>query len=258
MMNANLYRLTSRRFVILITTVAALMVFPVSYASAEGSSQPVEDRPVRTIVIDPGHGGSDSGVIGPEGTTEKSVTLALARLIVSQLEGRYRVLLTRTGDYQVGGTDRIAIANHNRSDLFLSLHVGGGFSMQCNTASVYFLSSEDASENVSDINPETYSVSDFPVGPPVVIWDEAHFDHQRLSKAFADILCRSCRRVLGKCSQIKGERIAVLEGADMPAAMIEIGCLENPNWEKQFRESDRMVAISSLISEAIVRFFQSE
>ena len=243
----------NRQLAFFLALVAFLCV-PGPGKSVEHDSPAMKNRPVRTIVIDPGHGGSDSGVIGPEGTTEKSVTLALARLIASQLQSRYRVLLTRTGDYQVSVDDRIAVANHNRADLYLSLHVGGGFSRQCNPVTIFFLSTEDD----SDINPDNYNITDFPVHPPVVNWDEAYYDHQRLGKAFADILGQSCRRAFGKSIQVKSNKIAVLEGADMPSVMIEMGCLANPDWDRQFRDSDRIVAISSVISEAIVGFFQSE
>ena len=253
-MNVMLYRL-NRDFVVFLTAIViTLFSFTGLGRSAEPADIKMENGPVRTIVLDPGHGGYDSGVIGPEGTTEKSVTLAIARLIDSQLEGRYRVMLTRTGDYLVEITDRIAFANHNRADLFLSLHVGGGFSIQCNSVAVFSINTEN--ETAQD--PDDYSASGFATGPPIIIWNDAQYDHQRLNKAFADILEQFFQVAFGKCSRIKYDRIAVLEGADMPAAMIEIGCLPNPDWDKQFRDPERLVAISNMISESIVRFFQTE
>ena len=81
---------------------------------------------IRTIVIDPGHGGEDNGVKGPNGALEKQVTLAVARRAKGAIEGRLgmRVLLTQE-DNRIGADGRAAIANNNKADLFISLHANG-------------------------------------------------------------------------------------------------------------------------------------
>src|SRR4051812_29414501 len=84
---------------------------------------------IRTIVIDPGHGGDDEGVKGPAGTKEKDLTLTLARRVKAAIESRLgiRVLLTRDDDRRVPIDDRTAMANNNKSDLFISLHANASF-----------------------------------------------------------------------------------------------------------------------------------
>ena len=91
---------------------------------------------VRTIVIDPGHGGSDLGAALPGGLTEKDVALEIARSLRSALQSRLnvRVVLTRDSDGEVPPARRAEIANEQRADLFLSIHLdgegavkGGGF-----------------------------------------------------------------------------------------------------------------------------------
>ena len=84
---------------------------------------------LRTIVIDPGHGGDDAGVVGAAGTKEKDVALAVARRLKSTIETRLgaRVLLTRDDDRRVALDDRSALANNNKADLFLSLHANASF-----------------------------------------------------------------------------------------------------------------------------------
>lgn len=79
---------------------------------------------IRTIVIDPGHGGSEAGARGTGGALEKDITLTLARRLKAALEARLgvRVLLTRDGDVTVDLDDRASIANNNKADLFISLH----------------------------------------------------------------------------------------------------------------------------------------
>ena len=80
---------------------------------------------VRTIVIDPGHGGYDPGAVGPGRLEEKDVTLDVARRLRDRLasSGAYRVLLTRDDDRAVSLGDRVAFANESGADLYVSVHV---------------------------------------------------------------------------------------------------------------------------------------
>ena len=84
--------------------------------------QPVSG--VRTIAIDPGHGGDDEGVHGANGAKEKDLALAVARRAKGAIEARLgiRVLLTRDDDRNVPIDERTSIANNNKADLFVSLH----------------------------------------------------------------------------------------------------------------------------------------
>jgi len=87
---------------------------------------PIESHPARTlaqatIVVDPGHGGTESGATGPHGLKESVVNLDIAKRLVGQLPGA-RVFLTRTGDYNAGLNFRAAIANGLHADAFVSVH----------------------------------------------------------------------------------------------------------------------------------------
>jgi N-acetylmuramoyl-L-alanine amidase len=82
-----------------------------------------ESRPVRRIVVDAGHGGSDPGAIGPTRVREKDVTLAIARRLAAKLKaGGFEVVMTRSDDRFVALEERTAIANTQRGDLFISIH----------------------------------------------------------------------------------------------------------------------------------------
>src|SRR5207249_185236 len=80
---------------------------------------------IRVIVIDPGHGGTDSG-ISTTGALEKDLTLAIARKLRPILQSRLgaTVLLTRDSDVPLNSEGRAAVANNNQADLFISLHIG--------------------------------------------------------------------------------------------------------------------------------------
>jgi len=77
----------------------------------------------KLVVIDPGHGGSDSGITSPSKILEKQITLELAQMTTERLSDQYRFLLTRTRDKDLTATDRAAFANQNKADLYLSIHL---------------------------------------------------------------------------------------------------------------------------------------
>ncbi len=89
-----------------------------------GLRPPAEPPVVRTVVIDPGHGGEEVGAKGPGGTLEKDVTLAIARKLRAQIVNSlgYQVFLTRDNDVELALDERTAIANNYKADLFLSIH----------------------------------------------------------------------------------------------------------------------------------------
>lgn len=77
----------------------------------------------KVVVLDPGHGGRDTGIISTTGILEKQIVLKLARITAELLNDRFRILLTRTTDTSLSAAGRAAFANQNKADLFLSLHV---------------------------------------------------------------------------------------------------------------------------------------
>ena len=87
----------------------------------------------RSIVIDPGHGGSDSGLVSTSGMQEKTIALSLARKTAEKLESRYNIILTRTTDINIPFRERVFTANRNNVDLFISIHLNSS-----NTSSGYF------------------------------------------------------------------------------------------------------------------------
>ncbi len=80
----------------------------------------------KLVVLDPGHGGKDTGISSTTGILEKRIVLKLARMTSKLLSDQYRSLLTRTTDTDLSETDRATFANQNKADLFLSLHLHAG------------------------------------------------------------------------------------------------------------------------------------
>ena len=100
-----------------VSLILMAFVLTVNAWFADAASEDTSTDERRVIVLDPGHGGNDIGVRGPDGSFEKAFTLNLARLIAKELKPAYQVILTRNGDYQVDLTKRASVANHKKADL---------------------------------------------------------------------------------------------------------------------------------------------
>ena len=111
------------RFVVLRDGPKAVEAAPVPEAPTV-KDQVAADTALRTVVIDPGHGGRDPGAQGQSGTLEKAVTLAAAEELAALLKarGRYKVVLTRESDTTIRPDQREALARGAGADLFISLH----------------------------------------------------------------------------------------------------------------------------------------
>lgn len=107
---------------------------------AEGGRLPPELRPIRTVVIDPGHGGKDPGAVGVTRLLEKDVTLRLARALAPRLESRgFRVVLTRTADETLSLEERTALAEGVGGDVFVSLHANAARRRSAHGIETYYL-----------------------------------------------------------------------------------------------------------------------
>jgi len=101
---------------------------------------PVASRPVRTVVIDAGHGGKDPGAIGQGGLREKDVNLKLARMLKKRLEARsFRVVMTRSDDHFVDLEERTAIAESSKGDVFVSIHANAARRQSTRGIEIYYL-----------------------------------------------------------------------------------------------------------------------
>ena len=213
---------------------------------------------IRTVVLDPGHGGQDTGVIGSGGTAEKDITLAMARRLRAALEGRLgvRVILTREEDRSIALDDRVATANNNKADLFLSLHVNGSFRPTTRGAAIYVAQFTDADKSVAALAHARVplfggGLRDIELVP----WSLAQIRHVDQSLTLARILQKEFEtRVALSTRSIEQAPLRVLESANMPAALIEMGYLTNTEQEKQLAGGDFQSAIVASVADAVSRF----
>lgn len=238
-------------------------VYPQQQAREGGSTDRAPVRPrnregIRTIVLDPGHGGSESGAVGASGTMEKDLTLSIARSLARRLEQRLpvRVVMTRNDDSNLSLENRTAIANQNKADLFVSLHVNSSYGASAHGAETYILSDE-ASDSLAADAAAAENRSGGDGGDPLydlqlILWDLSQSHYLAESLRFATLVQEELNSALELRDRgVKQAPFRVLMGASMPAALVELGFLSNPEEEKRLQEP----GYQSQLVEALVRAF---
>ena len=211
-----------------------------------------------TIVLDPGHGGDEPGVRGPGGTLEKDVTLSVARQLKSAIESRLgvRVLLSREVDQTVPPDDRTAVANNNKAAMFVSLHANAALRQDVRGATVFHLSVD--AERGDQQAPRRAVVPTLGGGSreiDVVPWEMAQTRFLAESAAMAEMFSQELQsRVEVGRRPIEQAPLRVLVGANMPAVLVEMGYLSNPEQEQQLASESYQGQLVQALLEAVVRF----
>ena len=214
---------------------------------------------IHTIAIDPGHGGDDEGVRSAEGTKEKELTLAVARRAKAVIEARLglRVLLTRDDDRNVPIDERASIANNNKADLFISLHANGSMRPATTGAAIFYAAFDrDAAQTATpgaDGRVPTFSGGSRDI--ELVPWDLAQTRHLERSAAFADLVEQQFHdHVPLSAHPIDRAPLRVLESANMPAVLVEIGYLTNPDQARLLTGDAFQNALVLALLDAILKF----
>ena len=216
---------------------------------------------LRTIVIDPGHGGEDTGAKGVKGTIEKDVVLAIARRVKGALEARLgaRILLTRDGDAAVPLDARASLANNNKADLFVSIHANGSVRPSASGAEVFYAAIERYSGSAqSGVDAGGMLMPVFGGGTreiDIVPWDTAQLRHITASAAAARLFEAALRQVVPMNPRaLQQAPLRVLVGANMPAVLVEVGYVTNADQENQLRSGEFQGRLVQAIAEGIARF----
>jgi N-acetylmuramoyl-L-alanine amidase len=226
---------------------------PFTQASAPG---------LRTIVIDPGHGGDEPGARGPAGTLEKDVTLDVARRLKAAIEGRLgiRVLLTRDDDRLVPLDERASIANNNKADLFISLHANASPNREARGAEVFYLSLEGFSEEARRAaeNPDRRTLPVAGGGSreiQLILWEMAQARHLAESAVLAGYVEEELRsRVEMSARPIQQAPFRVLVAANMPALLLEMAFISNAEQETALNADDFRNKVVQAVLGSILRY----
>lgn len=196
---------------------------------------------IKTIMIDPGHGGSATGTIGTMGTKEKDVTLDIAKRLRTHLikSGRYHVLMTRNDDSTIPLPKRVALTQEAKADLFISIHLNYLPRKPINIIETYYFGPSTDEKTLKLAQKENagseYGLSDFKevmerLGKTLKLQE---------SKEFAESIQTSLFRNSRKHSEdiqnhgVKRAPFVVLLGVDVPAVLAEVSCLSNRDEEQE-------------------------
>jgi N-acetylmuramoyl-L-alanine amidase len=211
-------------------------IYPVLYPPKNSAG-----AKIKTICLDPGHGGKDPG--NQDGKQqEKKYTLALAQEVQTRLkDAGFKVILTRSADKYVELTDRSEIANQHPADLFISLHFNASPAGSARGAETYCLTPAHASS--TNAHGEGTANGDFPGNNQN---DRNMFLAWQIQKSLTGLAGTEDRGV-------KRARFAVLKGIDMPAVLIENGFMTDPDeskriYDKSYREKLARAIVDGVMS----------
>jgi len=253
---------------------AAVFLFLVSFVSfGAGKSSPVEagrvygGQQMRTVVIDPGHGGIETGAKGKSGTMEKDVTLAVALKLKARIESSmsYEVVLTRDRDIDVPIEMRAAIANNNKADVFVSIHANGSKRETASGSETFFMSLNATDEETrrlaylenrgSEIKDSMATSSEDEL--EMILWDMAQTAFIKQSSRLAEMIQAELNGLLGTRNRgIKQAPFKVLCGVAAPAVLVEVAFISNPEEEKKLTSDRFQEGIASAIYNGLSRFLR--
>ena len=220
-------------------------------------------RPIRRIIVDAGHGGHDTGAIGPRGVREKDVTLAMARRLAEKLRGQgFEVTLTRNDDRYLKLEERTAMANMARGDLFVSLHTNANPRRDRSGVETYFLNVTDdryarrlaARENGS------LELEETPRDVQRILTDLDSKASAGASRTLARMVQKEItlrtRQSQGPVRDrgVKNALFYVLLGARMPAVLVETAFISNRAEEKRLASPAYQQLVADGVTRAVVEF----
>jgi N-acetylmuramoyl-L-alanine amidase len=208
------------------------------------------DAPVKCVVIDPGHGGHDTGTISPGGMKEKDLVLDVARRLRGYIKRNYpdvEVILTRDADRFIALEERTAIANSRRADLFISIHANASPSKAASGVETFFLSPDRAeSEDLEAANRENAKSASAPTAEKLqpVVASVTVGNRVAESRELARYIQAGLVRGIGATSPktaanrgVKHAPFVVLLGAAMPSVLAEVSFMSNPRDEALLQTS---------------------
>ncbi|HID9657806.1 TPA: N-acetylmuramoyl-L-alanine amidase AmiA [Serratia marcescens] len=264
----------TRRQLLLSGLTVALFGVKNRSAKAEGLLRNQHSKPAtkpaggkKLVMIDPGHGGIDSGAVGHEGSQEKHIVLEIANHVRRFLHEHDHVeaRLTREEDEFIPLFQRVEIAHQHQADLFISIHADGFTSPSASGASVFALSNRGASSAMARYLSNRENAADDVAGGKYK--DQDNYLQQVLFDLVqTDTINNSLtlgRHVLGQIRPVhhlhsdstEQAAFAVLKSPSIPSVLVETSFITNPNEERLLGTTAFREKIARAIADGIVNFF---
>ena len=212
-----------------------------------------------TIVVDPGHGGHDSGARG-NGYNEKDIALQVATRLANNLRQDYNVIMTRDSDFFVPLDTRAKIGNDANADFFISIHLNSGSSSSANGTEVFYFSKKDQGSYAAQVakfeNKVDGSYGDVPFSD-FILNDIFYRKNQKTSQAIAESVLNNLINTTGlRRRGVIGANFAVLRGSNSPSILVELGFMNNYSDLSQYLTPDGQERAANAIGSAIRSYFR--
>lgn len=231
-------------------------------------SLPDDERDM-IVAIDAGHGGEDPGAIGPAGSYEKNIVLAISRELEREIEAApgMRPVMIRTGDYYVPLKERYQRAREARADLFVSIHADAFRDFRVRGSSVYILSRSGASSEAARLLAQSENEADLIGGVEL-----DHGDDMLRSvlldlsqNASLEYSRTAASKILGELDgvgrnhkkRVESANFVVLRSPDVPSVLIEVGFISNPSDEANLGSRQHRQQLAHAIRLGIEEHFRS-
>ncbi|WAH51997.1 N-acetylmuramoyl-L-alanine amidase AmiA [Pseudescherichia vulneris] len=268
--------LTSRRQVLkaglaaltLTGTSRAIAKDDASLKTSNGHTQPKAKKAGarRMVMLDPGHGGIDTGAIGHNGSKEKHVVLAIAKNVRAILRSKgIDARLTRTGDTFIPLYDRVEIAHQHGADLFMSIHADGFTNPDAAGASVFALSNRGASSAMAKYLSDRENAADDLAGKKArdkdhylqqVLFDLVQTDTIKNSLTLGSHILKQIKPVHRLHSKhTEQAAFVVLKSPSIPSVLVETSFITNPAEEKLLGTKAFRQKIASAIASGVLSYF---
>ena len=223
----------------------------------------------KIILVDPGHGGEDSGAIGKNKSQEKSVNLAIAKKLVAIINKNsdLKAILTRSGDYYIPLTKRITIAQKENATMFISIHADSVESTTAKGASIYTLSEKgnnsklakqlEQSQNLVDQFGGVETVIDNDQFLKNILTDFSRKDRDMQSFNLAKEIISELEKIGPIHKKIPQKaNFVVLKSPAIPSVLVETAFISNPTQEKRLTNNKQQQKIAVSIYQGILNYYQ--
>lgn len=221
-----------------------------------------------TVAIDAGHGGVDPGAIGPNGTYEKHITLAIARRLKAHIDRHenMRAVLIRDGDYFIPLHERVNKARRLQADLFVSIHADAFMKPTARGSSVFALSESGATSAAARWLAKRENDADLIGGVSLNVKDaylrQTLFDLSQTATINESLrMGREVLREIGTVNELHKPRVeqagfAVLRAPDIPSILVETAFISNPEEEKRLNDEEYQERMAAAIAAGLRRYLE--
>ncbi len=219
---------------------------------------------IRTICLDPGHGGSDFGAVGRSNLMEKHITLNLARKLKGLIESKLglHVVMTRESDEEVSLNSRVAKANNQKAQIFISIHVNSSFRKAASGPETYYVSLKATDQDAFLLSQKENSAFQEEVDKlasddelKMILWDMAQNEYIKESAQLAEYIQSELNiLMLTRNRGVKQAPFRVLMRAAMPAILVEIAFVSNFAEEKNLKDDAFLGKVAAALYTGISKY----